>query len=244
MKDDRIAIVTGGGTGIGRATAHELAKADNLVIVAERNGDNAAKVEAEIVAAGGKAKAIELDVTDGAALDRMVADLPHVNILVNNAGILSVRKFEDLRPEDYRALFDVNVIAVSEVTRRVVPKMPRGAAIVNISSRVIFGALNNAHYVASKSAVAGLNRAMALEFAGQGIRVNAVAPGVIKTAMLKVRDDMSESEFLKHQPLGYLGEPEDVAVTIAFLASPAARFITGQMLLIDGGRSLGGPYGF
>jgi len=244
MLEARIAIVTGAGSGIGRATAHELAKRGDEVIIAERDGENAARVANEIVSAGARARAVTLDVTNGAALDTLVADLPRVDTLVNNAGILGVQAFEELRPDDYRRMFEVNVIAVAEISRRVVPKMPRGGAIVNLASRAIFGAVNYAHYIAAKSAVAGLNRAMALEFAGKGIRVNAVAPGAIRTPMLKLRDDMPESEFLRHQPLGRLGEPEDIAAAIAFLASPSASFITGQMLLVDGGRSLGGPYGF
>lgn len=244
MAESRIAVVTGAGSGIGRATALLLAAEGAHVIIAERDPDSAARVASEIAATGGSAQAFPLDVTDGPALDALVASLPRVDVLVNNAGILSVSAFADLRPDDYRRMFEVNVIAVAEVSRRVVTKMPRGGAIVNLSSRAIFGAVNYAHYIAAKSAVAGLNRAMALEFAACGIRVNAVAPGAVKTPMLAMRTDMHEDVFLRHQPLGRIGLPEDIAAAIVFLASPQASFITGQMLLVDGGRSLGGPYGF
>ncbi|MBA4222533.1 MAG: short-chain dehydrogenase [Methylobacterium sp.] len=244
MTPQRIAVVTGAGSGIGRATALRLASDGDHVIVAERDPESASRVAGEIESAGGSAETAVLDVTDAAALDTAISRLTRIDVLVNNAGILSVKPFEDLRPDDYRRMFEVNVIAVAEVSRRVVARMPRGGAIVNLSSRAIFGAVNYAHYIAAKSAVAGLNRAMALEFADRGIRVNAVAPGAIKTPMLALRTDTDESAFLRHQPLGRLGMPEDIAAAIAFLASPQASFVTGQMLLVDGGRSLGGPYGF
>ena len=167
-----------------------------------------------------------------------------MDVLVNNAGIFDIIQFFDLVPEDFRRTYEVNVVSVFDLTRRLAPQMPEGSAIVNISSRAIQGAMNYAHYIASKSAIVGLTRAMALELAERRIRVNAVSPGAIKTDMLASRLDTDFAALLKHQPLGRLGDPEDIASSIVFLASPEADFITGQMLTVDGGRSLGGPYGF
>jgi 3-oxoacyl-[acyl-carrier protein] reductase len=122
--------------------------------------------------------------------------------------------------------------------------MREDAAIVNIASRAMLGARHYAHYVASKAAVGGLTRAMALELAERQIRVNAVAPGVIETDMLKARSDTNLDGLRAQQPSGRLGRPEDIAEAVAFLGSPVAGFITGQVLLVDGGRSLGGTTAF
>ncbi|MBC56565.1 MAG: short-chain dehydrogenase [Confluentimicrobium sp.] len=244
MTQTRSVIITGGGAGIGRATALAFAAQGDHVIIAERDATAGESVAKEIKASGGSAAAIRVDVTIPADLDRLAETAGRADVLVNNAGIFGIKPFFDIVADDFRRTYEVNVVSVFELTRRLAPQMPEGAAIVNISSRSIQGAMNYAHYIASKSAIVGLTRAMALELADRRIRVNAVSPGAIKTEMLASRPDTDFAGMLKHQPLGRLGEPEDIAASIVFLASPGASFITGQLLAVDGGRSLGGPYGF
>lgn len=244
MLDDPIAIVTGGGAGIGAAICSVLAADGYGVVVADLNGGRAEETARGIVEAGGKARAVALDITDQRAVDRLIAEAGTTRLLVNNAGIFEVRPFFDLEPDDFRRMYDVNLVALFDLSKKAARHMLPGSAIVNIASRAMLGARHYAHYVASKAAVAGLTRAMALELAERQIRVNAVAPGVIETAMLKARSDTDLDGLRSQQPTGRLGAPHDIAYAVAFLGSPKADFITGQVLLVDGGRSLGGATGF
>lgn len=243
MADHPTAIVTGGGAGIGAAISSVLATDGYSVIVADLNGGRAEQTAREITEAGGTARAVALDITDARAVDRLVEEAGDVRLLVNNAGIFEVKSFFDLEPADFRRMYDVNLVALFDLSKKVASRMPPGSAIVNIASRAMLGARHCAHYVASKAAVAGLTHAMALELAERQIRVNAVAPGVIETAMLKARSDTDLDGLRALQPTGRLGAPHDIAHAVAFLGSPKADFITGQVLLVDGGRSLGGATG-
>ncbi len=248
MTDSPIAIVTGGGAGIGAAICRRLALHDQSrrhdVIIVDRDGERAEATAAAIIAEGGKARARALDITDSAALVRLAEEAGDVRLLVNNAGIFGVKDFFDLTADDFRKMYEINLVALFDLSRLVAERMREDAAIVNIASRAMLGARHYAHYVASKAAVGGLTRAMALELAERQIRVNAVAPGVIETDMLKARSDTNLDGLRAQQPSGRLGRPEDIAEAVAFLGSPVAGFITGQVLLVDGGRSLGGTTAF
>ncbi|MBC2858019.1 SDR family NAD(P)-dependent oxidoreductase [Stappia sp. 28M-7] len=244
MTQNPIAIVTGGGAGIGAAISRVLAENGHQVIVADLAADNAEAVASAIRASGGSARAHALDVTDAAAVARLAEEAGDVRLLVNNAGIFNVKGFFELAPDDFRRMYEVNLVALFDLSQKIAARMQPGGAIVNIASRAMLGARHYAHYVASKAAVAGLTRAMALDLSERKIRVNAVAPGVIETDMLKARSDTDLDGLRAQQPMGQLGAPDDIAHAVAFLGSPQAGFITGQVLLVDGGRSLGGTTSF
>ncbi|MAA97741.1 MAG: short-chain dehydrogenase [Stappia sp.] len=248
MTETPLALVTGGGAGIGAAICRRLALATggprHEVIVVDRDDRRAEETARSILADGGKALAVGIDITDMDALRKLSADAGALDLLVNNAGIFEVKGMFDVGPDDYRRMYEVNLVALAELSRLSAGRMGEGTAIVNIASRAMLGARNYAHYVASKAAVAGLTRAMALELADRQIRVNAVAPGVILSDMLKARKDTDLDALKAAQPSGRLGQPEDIAEAVAFLGSKAAAFITGQVLLVDGGRSLGGTASF
>lgn len=244
MTQNPIAIVTGGGAGIGAAISRVLAVNGHQVIVADLAADNAEAVAAAIRASGGSARAHTLDVTDPVAVARLAEEAGDVRLLVNNAGIFNVKGFFELATDDFRRMYEVNLVALFDLSQKIAARMQPGGAIVNIASRAMLGARHYAHYVASKAAVAGLTRAMALDLSERKIRVNAVAPGVIETDMLKARSDTDLDGLRAQQPMGQLGAPDDIAHAVAFLGSPQAGFITGQVLLVDGGRSLGGTTSF
>jgi 3-oxoacyl-[acyl-carrier protein] reductase len=237
------AIVTGAGGGIGRATALRLAKDGFFVIAADIDAVRAAGTAQAIRADGGAAEGHAIDLRDERAVLDLAKSAGSVDALVNNAGIFDVRAFDDLTTDDFRRMFEVNVTPLFTLSRAVAQRAPNGARIINIASRAHLGALHYAHYVASKAAVVGLTRAMALELSPRRILVNAVAPGVIDTDMLKARSDTDRGALAAQQPIGVLGQPEDVADAIAWLASPRLTFVTGQVILVDGGRSIGGSTG-
>lgn len=240
MEDRKIAVVTGAGGGIGRAICFDLAGRGAEIVAVDRNVEAVAAIAADLRAAGHSAREVNLDLTDGAALDALVADTGRIDILVNNAGVFDVKPFTDLTGDDFRRNYEVNVVASAELIRRALPRMPSGGAILNIASVAMFGAFNFAHYAASKAAVGGLTKSLALEFASRGIRVNAVAPGAIKTPMLLGRNDGDYSNVIRRIPLGHFGEPEDIAAAVGFLTSDQAKYITGVVLVVDGGRVLTG----
>lgn len=238
-----IALVTGAGAGIGAAIAARLAADGYRVCIADRAAAAAEAAAEAIRKAGHEAFAETLDITNEAAQTALLERLGPLDVLVNNAGIFDVKDFFELTAEDFRRMYEINTVAMFTLSRRAAERMAKGARIVNIASRAMLGARHYAHYVASKAAVVGLTRAMALELAPRGISVNAVAPGAIETQMLKARSDTNLDGLRALQPLGRLGTPEDIARAVAFLAAADADFITGQVLLVDGGRSLGGATG-
>src|SRR5690606_15883992 len=145
--------------------------------------------------------------------------------------------------DDFRVMYEVNLVAMFSLCQQAARVLPEGGRIVNLASRAAFGARNYAHYVASKAGVAGFTKALALELAEQQITVNAVAPGVIATDMLLERAEGLEGLRVQ-QPTGKLGAPEHIAHAVAFFADPRAEFVTGQVLIVDGGRSVGGTAAF
>lgn len=236
----RTALVTGAATGIGRATALLFAQAGARVVVNHwRQADAAAALVEQIVAAGGDALAHAADVSDAAAVQAMADAVGAVDLLVNNAGIIQEKAFLDTTEADWDRMMAVDLKAVFLVCRAFIPGMlARGqGAIVNIASDLgILGRERYAPYCAAKAGVIGLTKSLAREFAPRHIRVNAIAPGPVATAMVSL-DHMS-AEWVEKElaiPQHRLGAPEDIAATALFLASDLAGFYTGQVLGPNGG---------
>lgn len=243
MTAQRVAFVTGGAQGIGRAIAARLAEDGCHVVVADLQAGAAQQAADEIAASGGRAEGIGLDIRDRPAVAAAFDHLPRIDVAVNNAGIFTDRPFFELTEQDFDLAHQVNVVGLFIVAQEAAKRMEEGGRIVNIASRAFLGARGHAHYVASKAAVVGLTRAMAIELAARGISVNAVAPGLIDTPILRALSEERMKYQLSLQPTGKAGRPEDIANAVSFFASPRTGFVTGQTLLVDGGKSLGGGMG-
>lgn len=243
MTAQRVAFVTGGAQGIGRAIAARLAEDGFHVMVADLQTAAAEQAASEITTSGGKAEGIGLDIRDRAAVSAAFDRLPRIDVAVNNAGIFTDRPFFELTEQDFDLAHQVNVVGLFIVAQEAARRMEEGSRIINIASRAFLGARGHAHYVASKAAVVGLTRAMAIELAARGISVNAVAPGLIDTPILRALSEERMKYQLSLQPTGKAGQPEDIANAVAFFAAPRTGFVTGQTLLVDGGKSLGGGMG-
>ncbi|MDM0070054.1 SDR family NAD(P)-dependent oxidoreductase [Variovorax sp. J31P207] len=235
-----MALVTGGAGGMGLATVERLARDGFSVVMVDRDEALAQRETQRLQDLGLAVQCRVLDLTDEAAVRALVQSLPPLNALVNNAGIFDERKFLEVSSADFRRAYEVNLIAVATLTQEVARTMPEGGRIVNIASRAYLGAKNHPHYVASKAAVVGYTRASAMELAARGILVNAIAPGLIDTPILRALTPERLAAQLALQPTGKAGRPEDIAQAVAFLVSPQTGFITGQVLFVDGGKSLGG----
>ncbi|MEJ8823050.1 SDR family NAD(P)-dependent oxidoreductase [Variovorax humicola] len=235
-----IALVTGGAGGMGLATVERLARDGFAVIMIDRDESLAKRETQRLVERGLDVQCRVIDLTDEDAVRGLVRSLPPVQALVNNAGIFDERKFLEVSNADFRRAYEVNLIAVATLTQEVAKTMPDGGRIVNIASRAYLGAKNHPHYVASKAAVVGYTRASAMELAPRGILVNAIAPGLIDTPILRALTPERLAAQLALQPTGKAGRPEDIAQAVSFLVSSQTDFITGQVLFVDGGKSLGG----
>ncbi|MCZ7659288.1 MAG: SDR family oxidoreductase [Xanthobacteraceae bacterium] len=240
--DDQVAVITGGARGIGRATAELFAAAGAKLVLADRDGAEAARTAAAI---GRGAEARALDVTDEAAVEAFFADVAtrkgRLDVLVNNAGA-SIRKATlELPKADWDTVVAVNMTGVFLCTRAAARQMiGRGGTIVNVASIMGLsggGLYPNASYQATKGAVVNMTRAFAVEWAREKIRVNAVAPTWVRTGFIQPLLEKPDlmTEVARITPMGRIAEPEEVAAAILFLASPAASMTTGHVLAVDGG---------
>ena len=242
---DKIALVTGATSCIGRATAIALAKAGAKIVAGGRRVAEGENLVVDIKTAGGEATFVSTDITREddirALIETAVTKYGRLDIAFNNAGVLIAGAVTEATAEKYQQVFDANVRGVLLSMRYEIPAMLRsgGGSIINTSSVAGHVGMDNlAIYVASKHAVEGLTKAAALEYANQGIRINAVAPAAIDTAMVDnfVGKEGEQREYLKSRhPIGRTGKPEEVANAVLWLASDAASFVTGHSLLVDGG---------
>jgi 3-oxoacyl-[acyl-carrier protein] reductase len=236
--EGKVALVTGGSRGIGAAICRELGRAGARVAVGYRSGkEGAEEIAAEI---GGVAFQGNIaDTGEAQALvEQVEAELGDIDALVNNAGVTRDTLIARMSDEDWEIVVDTNLRGAFNTCRAVSRKMlrRRSGAIVNMSSVVgLHGNPGQANYVASKAGIIGLTKALARELGSRGVRVNAVAPGYIDTALTQVLPPAARDAILANTPLGRLGEPEDVAGAVRFLCSDEASFVTGEVLLVDGG---------
>jgi len=239
---NQIAVVTGAGRGIGRAIALKFAAEGADVVCVSRTPENSAKAADEVRALGRKAWAHAVDVADatavGAMADRVLADAGRIDILVNNAGVTRDGLLMRMSEADWDAVLDTNLKGAFLVTKaftRALVKQ-RSGRILNVASVIgLIGNAGQANYAASKAALIGFTKSVARELASRGITVNALAPGFIETDMTAALSPQLKETVLKTIPLGVFGQAEDIAQAALFLASPAARYVTGQVLTVDGG---------
>jgi NAD(P)-dependent dehydrogenase (short-subunit alcohol dehydrogenase family) len=236
--EGKIALVTGASGGIGAACAMALSEAGAELILVGRTLNALAQVRNKIESRGKKARILQADVTDFANLEQVFSSLERVDILVNNAGTNIPDPFEAVKLEHFDTVFDLNIKAAFFVSQHVLHFMDSGGVIVNISSHMgHVGAVNRTIYCASKHALEGFTKALGVELAPRGIRVVSVAPTFIETDM--TRPMLEHPEFrksvLQNIPMNELGQVEDVANAVVFLASSSARMVTGSSLIVDGG---------
>lgn len=236
------ALVTGSGGGIGKAVALELAEAGADVIICDINKESAEATAKEILALGRKSRSFTVDVSDAGQVQEMVkaiiADFKKIDILVNNAGITRDALLIRMKEENWDKVLSVNLKSVYLVTKAVSRYMlkARSGRIINIASVIgLIGNAGQANYAASKAGVIGFTKSIARELASRSITVNAIAPGFIITRMTETLSDEVKSKMLESIPLGYFGEPSDVANVVHFLVSGMARYLTGQVIHVDGG---------
>jgi NAD(P)-dependent dehydrogenase (short-subunit alcohol dehydrogenase family) len=247
MTASRVAFVTGGAYGIGRGIVEEFVRRGDRAVIADRDRTRGAELESSLRAAGHDALFVETDVREEAqiraAIDRVRDAFGGIDVLVNNAGIERYRRPEDYTADDWAAIADTNLRAAFLCTKYAHPYLreSRGSVVNNASVQAFANEPQISIYAATKGGLLALTRATALDFASDGIRVNAVCPGAIRTGMMEpfVNDQPDPEEAVREIgrriPLGRVGHPEDIARAVWFLASPDAAYITGASLVVDGG---------
>ena len=232
--EGRLALVTGASRGIGRAIAEELARAGAAVVVGYRSG----KDEAEALATAIGGRAIQADVSSPDEAKRLVEEAGDIDVLVNNAGLTRDGLLARMSDDDWRTVIETNLSSVFYTCRAVTRPMmkKRGGSIINISSIVgVHGNWGQTNYGASKAGIIGFTKSLARELGSRNIRANVVAPGYVKTALTDVLPDEATAAMVQQTPLGRVADPEEIAGAVRFLASAEASFITGEVLLVDGG---------
>jgi len=232
--EGKTALVTGASRGIGRAIATELAAAGATVVIGYRSG----KDEAEALASELGARAVQADVSNADDARRLVEEAGDLDILVNNAGLTRDGLLARMPDDDWRVVIETNLSSVFYTCRAVCRPMmkKRAGSIVNVSSIVgVRGNWGQTNYAASKAGIIGFTKSIARELGSRNVRANVVAPGYVKTQLTDVLPEEATAAMLTNTPLGRLGNPEDVAGAVRFLCSDEASFITGEVLLVDGG---------
>jgi 3-oxoacyl-[acyl-carrier protein] reductase len=232
--EGKTALVTGASRGIGRAIVQELARAGARVVLGYRSGGD----EAQALAQELDGRAVQADVSSAEDAKRLVEEAGDLDILVNNAGLTRDGVLARMPDDDWRVVIETNLSSVFYTCRAAARPMmrKRGGSIVNISSVVgVHGNWGQTNYAASKAGIIGFTKSLARELGSRGVRANVVAPGYVKTQLTDVLPEDATQAMLANTPLGRLGEPEDVAGAVRFLCSDEASFITGEVLLVDGG---------
>ena len=232
--DGKVALVTGGSRGIGRAIALELGRAGAEVVLSYRTG----REEAEEVATEIGGRAVEADVSDAASAKALVEEAGDLDVLVNNAGVTRDGVLARMSDDDWREVIDTNLSSVFYTCRAAARPMmkKRGGSIVNISSIVgVHGNFGQTNYAASKAGIIGFTKSLARELGSRNVRANVVAPGYVRSRLTDVLPEEATRAMLDATPLGRLGDAEDVAGAVRFLCADEARFVTGAVLLVDGG---------
>jgi 3-oxoacyl-[acyl-carrier protein] reductase len=235
------AIVTGAAGAIGRAVAEELSAQDRTVVLVDRS-EAVEAVRDELRGRGARAEACVVDIAAADAPATVLAVAKRAGgpaVLVNNAGITRDARVEAMDVEDFRLVVRVNLVAPLRLAEAAAEQLPDGGAIVNVSSRAALGNFGQANYVAAKSALIGATRALALRLAPR-VRVNAVAPGLVDTPMTQAMPTHVLDKLVKRVPAGRAADPGEIAAVVGFLCAPASAYVTGQVLLACGGRSVAG----
>lgn len=236
----KTAIVSGVGPGLGKEIAHAFVREGAAVVIGARRESYLREVADELAALGGTVRYVPTDVTDGDQCRRIVDvtldELGRVDVLVNNAGVVSHRRIEDLDLAEWHRVIETNLTGIYLVTKDVVEAMPAGGSIINITSAVgLRGMVGRTHYTSSKTGIIGFTRSLAKEVGPRGIRVNAIAPGIIETDQTSGLDDEGRARYEKLTALARLGDPDEIAGATLFFASDLSSYVSGVTINVDGG---------